>query len=188
MLSFIFSLIILCAIIAVCVAVYKNLLYPKYQHIFDPIMQPYILKYTIFIKEFKIFLACFKSWAAFKDMLYRQDTTVEETQNIKKIKKPELSYIQKVQQEKERIEQQLSELNAESNGMDILKREVAVQPMPENNPEDMHPRAFELCMLIEKKDAELRKMNKDRQALQKKMMKQPVISALGKRYQINQTQ
>ncbi len=149
------------------------------------IKSQYTTKYTAFMQELRIFVSCFKSWEAFKTMLYGQEEITES--EVNKPVEPELTYLQKIQKEKARIEQQLTELNEESSGIDILKRKARIETMAENNPEDMHPRAFELCMLIDKKDAEIRKSNKEKQAFLKKMHKKPPMSALGKRYQPVQT-
>ncbi len=120
-------------------------------------VNPHILKYKKLLYEF---LQAFTSWAAFKKMLYGAELPP-------KIVAPPVASLAKRRTRRIRISP--AKLHQEVNGYDILHRKDAIESLEDDDKNEHHPRAFELALLLNAKDAKVKKSNKQNmQQLQKK--------------------
>jgi hypothetical protein len=130
-------------------------LYIKYKSQVDP----KILQYKNILYEF---LHAFTSWSAFKKMLYGENLPPE-------LNAPPISPIS--QRRRRRVRVTPAQLNQETNGYDILHRRDEIESLKDYDKHEQHPRAFELALLLNSKDAKVKKTNNYNTMLQKKSKK-----------------
>ncbi|MFM2345070.1 MAG: hypothetical protein RLZZ210_1683 [Pseudomonadota bacterium] len=127
-------------------------LYIRYKHIADP-------KIAYYKKIIGEFLMAFTSWEAFKKMLYGAELPPE-------LVAPPVTPL--AQRRVRRVRVTPAKLNQEDNGYDVLHRVDEVQTLKDYDKKDQHPRAFELALLLNSKDAKVKKSDRQNSLLQKK--------------------
>ena len=128
-------------------------LYIKYKPIADA-------KLSEYKKVLYEVLQGFTSWKAFKKMLYGEENLPP---------KPAVPPISPITQRRRRVRVSPAKLNQEDDGYDVLNRKDEIESLRDyDKTTDQHPKSFELALLLNSKDAKIKKTNKHNLMLQRK--------------------